>query len=71
MGANGAVFLPAAGYRHGTDVGRVGSVGYYWSLSAGSDYFGNANYLYFSSDDADLTDGRRYIGQSVRLVRSL
>jgi hypothetical protein len=27
----GAVFLPAAGYRLGTDVGDMGSSGLYWS----------------------------------------
>lgn len=29
----GAVFLPAAGYREGTDDTKVGSVGFYWSSS--------------------------------------
>ena len=31
--ANGAVFLPAAGSRSGTNVSYVGSDGYYWSAS--------------------------------------
>ena len=45
MEANGAVFLPAAGYRNRTGVYFVGSSGYYWSSSAyDSDY---ANCLYF------------------------
>ncbi|MCQ2605632.1 MAG: BACON domain-containing protein [Bacteroidales bacterium] len=34
MEANGAIFLPAAGYRVGTDVSGVGSRGYYWSSTA-------------------------------------
>ena len=36
---NGAVFLPAAGKRYGTDVNNVGSNGYYWSATdKNSDY---------------------------------
>ena len=67
--ANGAVFLPAVGYRNGTDVYGVGSAGYYWSAScedsddAYSVGFGEGG-LY-----ADDWDGR-YNGQSVRLVCS-
>ena len=34
MEANGAVFLPAAGSRDGTDVDGVGSYGIYWSSSS-------------------------------------
>ena len=70
MEANGAVFLPAAGYRDGTDVGGVGSNGYYWSSSAYG-YLG-AYYLYFSSYDVSADYGLdRYYGQSVRLVRGV
>ena len=66
----GAVFLPAAGYRHGngaSSVFLVGSYGYYWSAS------------YYNSDDAFsvyFNDGSLYFdtghprcfGRSVRLV---
>lgn len=43
--ANGAVFLPAAGYRYGTSVDYVGSGGFYWSAS----YYGSydARYVWF------------------------
>jgi len=69
MEANGAVFLPAAGYRNGTYVSYVGSGGYYWSSSAyGYDY---ARYLYFVGDDAYMNSYYRHYGRSVRLVRSL
>ena len=68
MEANGAVFLPAAGYRGGTDVNYVGSNGYYWSGSANDydyahclDFDGGSVY----ADDYDY----RYDGQSVRLVQ--
>lgn len=68
MEQNGAVFLPAAGDGDGTGVNDVGSSGCYWSstpggtelaysLGFGSDFIGPQYY------------GRRYGGQSVRLVR--
>lgn len=67
--ANGAVFLPAAGWRYGTYVYSVGSYGYYWSASfEASDYaydvhfyesFLSADYWYYRSS-----------GRSVRLVCS-
>ena len=65
--ASGAVFFPAAGYRCGSGVGDVQDYGSYWSSSpAGSDY---AFSLYFYSDEANLDDGIRSDGISVRLVK--
>ncbi|MBP5723626.1 MAG: hypothetical protein J6X18_08660 [Bacteroidales bacterium] len=69
MEANGAVFLPAAGLRDGTDVGYVGSYGDYWSSSANDFY--RADYLYFGSSDVGTNDDSRAYGQSVRLVRGV
>ncbi|MCQ2959868.1 MAG: hypothetical protein MJ198_06745 [Bacteroidales bacterium] len=69
MESAGAVFLPAAGGRNGTDVDYVGSRGHYWSSTA-NDYY-NALYLFFSSDTAYMSNYSRYYGRSVRLVRSL
>ena len=67
MEANGAVFLPAAGYRYGTDVDNVGSYGNYWSSSArGSS---GAGYLYFGGGYVGTGGNYRYDGQSVRLVQ--
>ena len=65
--SHGAVFLPAAGRRLGTDVDYVGSHGYYWSAT-----YGSSDYAYYVSfDDSDLDaenwSGRR-LGRSVRLV---
>lgn len=63
----GAVFLPAAGYRFGTGVSDVGSTGRYWSVT----YFneGSGCNMYF--DDSSLLptycNGRSY-GQAVRLI---
>jgi len=67
--AHDAVFLPAAGYRYGTNAHDVGSYGGYWSASfSGSD---GARYVGFR--DGGLTPdhwGGRSYGPSVRLVRS-
>ncbi|MCQ2608526.1 MAG: hypothetical protein MJ197_07570 [Bacteroidales bacterium] len=69
MEANGAVFLPAAGRRYGTDVYSVGSHGYYWSSTA-FDYV-DACYVNFNSGGAGVFNFGRSGGHSVRLVRSL
>ena len=66
----GAVFLPAAGYRYGSDVYYVQLDGFYWSATEGH---GNDVYnLNFYSVGAFLHDsGYRYSGRSVRLVKDL
>ena len=64
----GAVFLPAAGYRGGTDVDNVGSYGYYWSATPVDTY--NAYLLFFSSRNLNPQGSyTRDDGRSVRLVR--
>lgn len=69
-GPNGnSIFLPAAGYRYGTNLSSSrGSIGYYWSslLSDGSG--GNAYYLYFDGSYYCWGNYDRFIGQSVRPV---
>ena len=68
---HGAVFLPAAGNRNGTSVLNVGSYGFYWSASYGSSLSGYACGVYFSGSVLHPQDGNyRYLGRSVRLVRS-
>ncbi len=65
--ANGAVFLPAAGWRYGTDVDNVGFYGYYWSAT----YYGGVGAYYVNFYDSDLRAegwGHRGFGWSVRLV---
>lgn len=67
MEANGAVFLPAAGYRNGANVSNVGTYGDYWSSS----YIGFSAYLVDfggSLVDADYSINR-YYGFSVRVVQ--
>ena len=66
--ALGAVFLPAAGGRYGTDVGSVGSLGYYWSATPiGTEY---AYYMGFNSNEVGIDSSSRNYGLSVRLVRN-
>ena len=67
LASSGAVFLPAAGFRGGTNVLNVGSYGDYWSSTPyGSSY---AYSLYFSSGSVYTYNGNRYGGLAVRLVR--
>ena len=64
----GAVFLPAGGFRNGTNVNYVDSYGFCWSATP---YETNtAYYLSFYSEDLKpQNNNNRYRGQSVRLVR--
>lgn len=68
-GPNGnSIFLPAAGYRHGTSLNNAGSLGRYWSssLNTGSPYY--AWYVFFDSVAVLRSDYGRYDGFSVRSV---
>ena len=69
MEAAGAVFLPAAGYRDGTTMIRVGAGGNYWSSTPDYDY--NACNVYFDGYGVYYYDnyGPRRYGHSVRLVQ--
>ena len=67
--AAGAVFLPAAGYRYGSNVGSVRNLGIYWSATEYDG--GSADSLGFGSDAAGLGDDYRFYGRSVRLVKDL
>ncbi len=71
---HGAIFLPAAGYRHNITVYEAGEYGGYWS----STHYEGENTMYDNSEDAyDLyfygtlfvpSNGTRHYGESVRLV---
>ncbi len=69
-GPNGnSIFLPAAGYRLGSDLSSAGSDGYYWSSSLGSSDTYHAWYLIFDSGTCYMGSyGGRYGGLSVRAV---
>ena len=65
--ANGAVFLPAAGWRDGTSVNDVGSVSNYWSASYNGS--SSARSVGFYGGNLNPDDwSRRNHGRSVRLV---
>ena len=71
MEANGAVFLPAAGYRDGANVINVGTYGYYWSSS----YIGYSSSavavgFYYLNVIGNLSSDR-YNGYSVRVVQDV
>ena len=68
--AAGAVFLPASGYRYGSDVYDVQNYGRYWSATEFNSYY--SNFLYFYSGGAYMGGNyNRYYGLSVRLVKEL
>lgn len=69
LAAKGCVFLPSAGYRNVTNVGNVGSSGYYWSSTAFPSSASRAYYMRFESGYFNPAyDGGRANGSSVRLV---
>lgn len=66
-----SLFLPAAGYRNGSGLSNAGSLGLYWSASLNESGPSHAWNMYFGSDGQSvLSYGNRYLGQSVRAVRS-
>lgn len=65
----GAIFLPAAGGRDGSDVLVVQALGYYWSNPLSDGYF--SDYLSFNSGEATMQHDIRYYGFSVRLVKDV
>jgi hypothetical protein len=69
-GPNGnSIFLPAAGFRNGTELYSRGAFGYYWSSSLGDDYGGNgAYYLGFTRAYLSCNTIGRNFGNSVRPV---
>ena len=66
---SGAIFLPVAGFRSGSDVYGVQIPGFYWSATEVNSY--RASCLYFCSDAAYMSHGSRDYGHSVRLVKDL
>ena len=68
---NGAsVFLPAAGYRWGSELHFAGSYGYFWSRTLFSSYPSHAYYLSFGSCYVYWNNYfTRSLSQSVRAVR--
>ena len=70
MEKNGAVFLPAAGYRNGNEVKSVGSFGFYWSsTSSESDAYFAYCVKFDSGNLYPQGEYNRRFGVSVRLAR--
>ena len=68
-GINGnTMFIPAAGYRHGSDIYLVGSDCYLWSSTLNLDYPYDAYRLYFYSDNIRMNLSNRCSGFSVRPI---
>ncbi len=66
-----SIFLPASGYRGNYDGSSysVGSIGNYWSSSSYSS--NNAWFLFFTSNQALVSDNLLSFGKSVRCVRTV
>ena len=67
----GAVFLPASGFRDGSNVKYVQDDGSYWSATADRNYSYYGGALDFDSSNAGMDSNYRDYGQSVRLVKDL
>ena len=65
----GTIFMPAAGYRWGSDLSSRGSGGDYWSSTLDESYPDDAYILGFSSSGVSTGSGSRNYGESVRPVR--
>lgn len=64
----GSIFLPAAGFRDGSDLYDAGSVGLYWSSTQGPSYSYFAYSLHFNQGKVYRYYGNCYGGRSVRPV---
>ena len=63
-----SIFLPAAGYRNGTNLNYSGSSGYYWSSSLNDNGSSSAYDLIFNGGSYGWGDDGRCLGYSVRPV---
>lgn len=63
---NGAVFLPAGGFRNNYVVGAGGEVGHYWSST---EIYNSLAWMFcFGNDFLNIAGNNRWFGYSVRLV---
>ena len=68
LATGNSIFLPAAGYRYGSDLEGDGAYGDYWSSSVDESNPGGACYLHFNPSVPDWYNDYRFCGQSVRAV---
>ena len=71
MQASGAVFLPAAGERNGTNVSNVNFSGSYWSSTAFDEQKASALYYYYNRGEVSVSRFYRDRGLAVRLVKDV
>jgi hypothetical protein len=69
--SEGAVFLPASGYRNGSNVKYVQYSSFYWSANEVYSDRNCAFYLSFGSGGAVMVGSDCFYGRSVRLVKDL
>ena len=70
VGPNGrSIYVPAGGYRYGTDVAGNGETGVYWSGTA-HHYVYMGNVMEFTEADSYLTNYYRSLGFTIRPVMS-
>lgn len=69
--AAGCVFLPAAGAREGTTVSNVGTYGFYWSSTSGTNVNVGEDIRFYATFFGAKNDCYRYRGCSVRLVQDV
>lgn len=62
------IFLPAAGYRNGTELDNAGAPGRYWSSSLFKTFSDGVKSMNFNSGGADMSSSLRYYGIPVRPV---
>ena len=63
----GAIFLPAAGYRMGTNITDAGEYGNYWASTSSNEE--KAGFMLFFNGNVATHDYTRKCGHSVRLVK--
>lgn len=68
MEANGAIFLPTAGFRHASSLLSIHEVGAYWTTSTHTEFPNEAYSFDFSSYYAEIAGSYHRTGVSVRLV---
>ena len=69
--ANGAVFLPSAGYRNGATYGNgAPMIGYYWLTNSENNSNKKAHCIEITGESIEVAANYRYYGSSVRLVRN-
>lgn len=69
-GSANVVFLPATGFRYGSNYYFVGAYGYYWSSTLYESSTNRAYYLRFDSSDCHVDYNLRYNGPSLRCVQN-